>query len=82
MTSALTYISDMLSIYQPTRSLRSSMDLQLTVPKSRLKFWCDRSFPKAAAVEWNALPRAIKKAPSLAVFKKCIKTYLFKCVYE
>ena len=47
------------------------MDLQLTVPKSRFKFWCDRSFPKATAVKWNALPLTIKKAPSLAVFKKC-----------
>ncbi len=41
----------------------------------------DRSFQKAAPMLYNALSVSIKTAPSLAVFKKRLNTYLFTKAY-
>jgi len=50
-------------------------------------YWCrprvvrlsrDRSFPVAAARAWNALPQLVRNAPSLPVFRRELKTFLFR----
>ena len=74
---APSYIADMVKIHQPARSLRSANTNQLSIPKTRLRSWGDRSFQYAAAFEWNNLPLAIRESPSLASFKECLKTFLF-----
>ena len=39
----------------------------------------DRSFAAAAAPQlWNSLPYAIRSSPSVASFKKTLKTFLFQ----
>ena len=38
----------------------------------------DRSFAAAAPQLWNSLPYAIRSSPSLASFKKTLKTFLFQ----
>ncbi len=53
----------------------------LQVPLTPLKYTGDRSFQKAAPMLYNALPVTIKTAPSLAVFKIRLKTYLFTKAY-
>jgi hypothetical protein len=76
------YLRDLVQSYQPARSLRSSHENLITVPKSRLRSWGDRSFQYAAATEWNALPASLRNAPSLAVFKKNLKTHLFRAAFH
>ena len=76
---APSYISDLLTPYIPSRSLRSSNQSLLVVPRSIQKSYGDRAFAVAAPRLWNALPIHMRQPGfSLATFKKCLKTYLFK----
>ncbi|KAF7648350.1 hypothetical protein LDENG_00158150, partial [Lucifuga dentata] len=54
------YVSEMLSIYEPVRPLRSSCTLFLTVPKSRTKTFGDAAFSHYAPSRWNSLPEELK----------------------
>ena len=77
------YIADLLSIYKPSRSLRSSNDpLVLCVPKTRLVTYGDHSFSAIAPVLWNELPLSVRSSSSLNIFKSTLKTYLFKKVFN
>jgi len=60
------------------RRLRSAKILQLMVPWTRLCTIGDRAFGITGARVWNDLPSSIVSAPSLAVFKKNLKTHLFQ----
>ena len=40
-------------------------------------YYGERAFAASAPKLWNALPLSIKNAPSVAVFKKLLKTHLF-----
>ncbi len=71
------YIKDMLIPYQSQRHLRSSQNILLTVPRSRLRRSGDRAFSVAAPALWNVLPLSIKLSSSMDIFKKDLKTYLF-----
>ena len=75
------YISDLIHQYTPARTLRSSSDIQLTVPKTKLVSCGDRAFRSAAPRLWNSLPNDIKLAPSLDVFKRKLKTHFFVQCY-
>ena len=75
------YLSDMIVKYNPARSLRSSSKQLLTVPNTRLLGYGDRSFEMAAPVLWNDLPYALRNSNSFEIFKKDLKTYLFKKSY-
>nr|XP_020479559.1 deoxyribose-phosphate aldolase isoform X2 [Monopterus albus] len=63
------------------RTLRSSNQLFLEVPKSRLK-WGDRAFSVRAPVLWNGLPRDIRSAPSPTVFRSLLKTHLYSQAFN
>ena len=76
---APSYISDLLTPYIPSRSLRSSNQCLLVVPKSIQKSYGDRAFAVVAPRLWNALPSHMRQPGfSLATCKKCLKNYLFK----
>ncbi|KAJ8035161.1 hypothetical protein HOLleu_22295 [Holothuria leucospilota] len=66
---ASTFISDLLTIYQPSRTLRSASGYHLTVVHCAAKFDGNRSFAFAAAQLWNNLPANIQLAPSRGTFK-------------
>lgn len=75
--SAPNYLCNLITIYRPTRTLRSSSAaLQLVIPRSKLRFG-DRRFSVAAPRLWNSLPDEIRNSPSLHLFKKRLKTFLF-----
>ena len=75
--SAPTYLQNLISVYTPTRTLRSASDKSLlTIPRSSLSIG-DKRFNVSAAKFWNNLPLKIREHPTLAVFKKHLKTYLF-----
>lgn len=71
------YLAELLDIHVPERELRSCDTLMLNVPKTRLKSYGDRAFSHAAPMLWNTLPKDVKGAESLDIFKKRLKTYFF-----
>ena len=76
---APSYLSDLLNLHIPSRSLRSSTDpSSLTIPRPlRLKTIESRAFSVAGPSSWNELPPSIRQAPSLSSFKSKLKTHLF-----
>ena len=47
------FISDLLDIYRPTRTLRSSSKNLLVIPRSKLKSYGGRAFSVSAPKLWN-----------------------------
>ena len=72
------YIMELLSYRTCSRSLRSTDQELLAVPKSRLKTYGDRAFSIAAPKLWNELPLYLRRTSSIHLFKKHLKTDLFK----
>ena len=77
-----TYLSDLLEPCVPSRSLRSSDQLLLAVPKSRMKLRGDRAFTVAAPKLWNKLPLHVRQAPTLQIFKSRLKTHYYSLAFE
>jgi hypothetical protein len=71
------YLSDLLHVYQPIRSLRSQNTLQLQVPR-HINSHGKRSFAVTAPYTWNELPTNLRQTSNLETFKKHLKTHLFK----
>lgn len=63
--------------YSNRRRLRSSSSSLLPIRRTRLITVGDRAFPVAGSRLWNGLPHVVTSAPTLAVFRKRLKTYLF-----
>ena len=76
------YLSKALTTYQPSRSLRSSHEKLLKVPKTNFKTFGQRSFSFLAPTIWNSVPLHIRNAPSLSRFKSQLKTHLFQLAYS
>ena len=77
------YINDLLSLKPATNyALRSSAKSLLVVPKVNCSTLGDRAFAHAAPVLWNSLPLTIRTSSSLAIFKKQLKTFLFKKAFD
>ena len=76
------YLSDLISLYKPTRNLRSFSAMQLVVPKTKLTSYGDRAFSKSAPVLWNSLPVDVKSATTIDSFKQLLKTHLFKDYFK
>jgi len=71
------YMRDLCTIYQPTRTLRSSADQwKLVVPRAKNNFGA-RSFKTLGAQLWNNLPQELRAPASQAAFRKHLKTFLF-----
>ena len=77
-SSAPAYCSDLLPVYQPSRSLRSTDAGLMTVPCIKLNKYGKRAFSYIGPVTWNSLPKPLRDAPSLPSFKSNPKTFLFK----
>ncbi len=74
------YIRDLLDKYTPMRTLRSGSDLLLVDPRTRTSFG-DRAFSKAAPCLWNKLPASVRHSETLVIFKRRLKTHLFKTAF-
>ena len=75
------YIASLLNKYNPARNLRSSSKSLLQVPTVNTVTYGKRSFSHAAPSLWNTLSEDIKSCESFTVFKKQLKTLLFKDIY-
>ncbi len=76
------YLKDLIIPYQPGRSLRSGQQNLVSVPKYQLMKFGGRSFASVGPTVWNSLPIDIRNAPSIATFKKVLKTHLFRKAYN
>ena len=76
------YICDLLIPYKPSRTLRSGDKSQLAQPRSHRHTLGDRAFSIYAPRVWNALPLEIRQSPSVASFKKRLKTFFFRQCYK
>ncbi len=70
------YITDLINIHTPSRSLRSSAKLQLSVPRYKTTTYRSRAFSRLAPAEFNKLPSDITLDPILSTFKSRLKTNL------
>ena len=76
------YITELLSYRTCSRTLRSTDQKHLAGPKSRLKTYGDRAFSVAAPKLWNELPLDLRSLATINLFKKHLKTDLFKKAYN
>lgn len=76
------YLSELLHVHSPTRSLRSADQLLLNVPRVKRKLRGDKAFSVAGPRLWNSLPLQIRQASSLSIFKSLLKTHLFRLAFN
>ncbi len=76
------YVTDLLTPYTPTRSLRSAGKNLLVVPSYRLKSFGARSFVCVVPSIWNGLPDELRIISSLSMFKTELKSYLLQDAYK
>ena len=75
------HLNSLLMDYKPTRSLRSAEEHLLVVPRTKLSS-TSQAFSVAAPKFWNNLPLDIRNSKTMSTFRKLLKTYLYKQVYE
>ena len=75
---APSYLSDLLEIYVPSRSLRSSSLCLLKPFKTKFKTLGGKCFSFTAPKVWNDLPVSLRQETSLDVFKSKLKTHYFR----
>ena len=79
--SVASVFDSMLSAYTPVCGLRSASYGLLVEPRSRLKTVGDRTFSVAGPRDWNRLPVEIRDCQILGLFKRKLKTHLFRAAY-
>jgi len=52
------------------------------VPSTRRSMLGDRAFPVASARAWNSLPSSVRNAPPLTMFRRELKTVLFRSSFD
>ncbi len=71
--SAPPYLSDLLPIYIPKRTLRSSSSVSLVVPSVRLATMGSRAFSCATPNLWNSLSQSIQESDCLILLNHALK---------
>ena len=78
------YIVDLLtplSTLESRAKLRSHGSNDYNIPRVQTQFG-RRAFSVAGPLAWNALPKTVQSAKDITVFKKLLKTHLFKVAYH
>ncbi len=76
--SAPAYFHSLMTIYIPSRSLRSVNEWRLVMPSQRGTKSLSRTFSFTAPGWWNELPTPIRNAKSLTIVKRHLKNHLFR----
>lgn len=77
---APTYLTELLTPHTSTRT-RSGQQHRLCQPRRNLKTMGERAFKVKAPQLWNALPDHLRAPQTVDVFKKGLKTFLFRGAY-
>jgi hypothetical protein len=75
------YLSELLEFPQSTRTLRSTSNNLLYVPKMKTESFGKRSFKYVAPSYWNELPLSVRKCDKIDNFKAKLKTHLFTVAF-
>ena len=72
------YLSELLHVYTPSRTLRSSSDTRmLRIQQCRRKSRGFRAFSYFGPHIWDSLPQDLRHCSTLSSFKAKLKTFLF-----
>ena len=72
------YLSELLHVYTPSRTLRSSSDTRiLEIQQYKRKTHGFRTFSCFGPHIWNSLPQHLRHCSTLSSFKAKLKTFLF-----
>jgi hypothetical protein len=74
------YLYQLIHQYVPTRTLRSSDQHLLCVPRTHLRL-ADQSFTTASPTVWNSLPLNLRSVKSSDSFRRGLKTHLFSAAH-
>ena len=77
-----TYLKELIFVYSPSRTLRSTDKCLLKKPVMQLKTFGERSFYYAAPEVWNNLPFELRSCSNLNIFKKKLKTFFFRIAFS
>ena len=81
--SSPAYLTDLLTVYTPSRWHCSSADTwTLRIPHIKPKFFGQHFFSYSAPKPWNALPSDICQIQSSHAFKTKLETHLYKQYYN
>ena len=75
-------MANLIEMYSPNRSLRSSSKDLLEQKMCNYKSIGERSFSFYAPVLWNSLPQGLRDQSSINSFKGHLKTHLFRSSYN
>ena len=78
---APSYLVDMLELYIPVRTLRST-DQRLLIEKSARTRYGERAFSVTGPALWNRIPAYLRFQSDVICFKRDLKTYLFKQAFN
>ena len=82
-TSTPQYLADLLQIYTPSRTLRSTADTRkLKIPLFKRKYSGQGSFSYQGPVTWNNLPFSIRHTQTYSSIKSQLKTHLFSQTFQ
>ena len=77
------YLADLLQIYTPSRTLRSTADTRkVKIALIKKKYSGQRSFSYQGPVTWNNLPFSIRHTQTYSSFKSQLKTHLFSQTFQ
>ena len=77
------YLSELLTVYRPSRQLRSISDTRtFRIPFTKTKTFGQRAFSFTGPTQWNLLPYDVRHSVSTSSFKQALKTNLFKSAYN
>ena len=72
------YRTSLISSYKPVRFLRSSDHLLSQVPNVVTATYGQRTFSYCVPKLWSGLPKSLKESETVIIFKKKLKTFLFR----
>ena len=77
------YLSELLTVYHPSRQLRSISDTRtFRIPFTKTKTFGQQAFSFTGQTEWNSLPYDVHHSVSTSSFKQALKIHLFKSAYN
>ena len=75
---APSYLCSLISLYKPTRNLRSADKFLLKEIRTNFKTLGEKSFAFSSPKVWKSLPITIRMEKSIDIFKKNLKTFYFR----
>ena len=82
-TNEPAYLRELLRNNDNKRNTRSLSDITLlSIPRTKLITYGDRCFEYSGHLIWNSIPMCIRDQVSTPIFKRDLKTYLFREAYD